>query len=76
MTSTSCTDEVRVKVPSFQKVTFFLQYKIFHRDFIHLQFCLFGDVTDCHDLHRISFRSFASMGLFVSHYGNISVSTQ
>ena len=27
MTCTSCTDEIREKVPSFQKVTFFLQYQ-------------------------------------------------
>ena len=47
MTGTSCTDEAGVKVPSFQNVTFFLQYEIFHRDAIHLYFCLFEDVTDC-----------------------------
>ena len=29
LTGTSCTDDARVKVPSFQKVTFFLQYEIF-----------------------------------------------
>ena len=40
---------------SFQKVTLFLQYKIFHRDVIRLHFCLFEDVTDCRDLRRISF---------------------
>ena len=42
MTGTSCTYmyDARVKVPSFQKVTFFLQYEIFHRDAIHLYFCL------------------------------------
>ena len=47
ITSTSCTDDAIVKVPSFQKVTFFLQYEIFHRDAIHLNFCLFEDVSDC-----------------------------
>ena len=36
MTGTACTDDTRVKVPSFQNVTFLLQYKIFHRDAIHL----------------------------------------
>ena len=41
MTGTSCTDDAGVKVPSFQKVTFFLQYEIFHRDAIHLYFCMF-----------------------------------
>ena len=46
-TDTSCTDDARVKVPSIQKVTFFLQYEIFHRDAIHLYFCLFEDVSDC-----------------------------
>ena len=46
MTFTSCTDEVRGKVPSFQKVTLFIQYKIFNRDGIRLHFCLFEDVND------------------------------
>ena len=32
MTGTSCKDDARVKVPSFQKVAFFLQYEIFHRE--------------------------------------------
>ena len=38
MTGTSCTDDARVKVPPFQKVTFLLQYEKFHRDAIHLYF--------------------------------------
>ena len=38
MTGTACTDDARVKVPSFQNVTFLLQYEIFHRDAIHLFF--------------------------------------
>ena len=38
ITGTACTDEARVKVPVFQKVTFLLQYEIFHRDAIHLFF--------------------------------------
>ena len=46
MTCYACTDEVRVNVPSFQKVTLFLRYKIFHTDLIRLHFCLFEDVTD------------------------------
>ena len=66
MTCTFCTDAGRVKVPSFQKVTQFLQYKIFHRHIISLIFCLFEDILDCHDLRRISFKSFASIGIFVS----------
>ena len=49
MTCTFSTDDVRVKVPSFQKVTQFLQYKKFHRDIIRLNFCLFEDVPDCRD---------------------------
>ena len=53
MTSASCTDEVRVKVLSFQKVTLFLRDKIFNGDFINLRF-LFEDVTDCRDLRRIN----------------------
>ena len=41
MTGTFVTDDARVKVPSFQKVTFFLQYETFNRDAIHLYFvCL------------------------------------
>ena len=46
-TGTSCTDDARVKVSSFQKVTFFLQYEIILRVAIHLNFCLFEDVSDC-----------------------------
>ena len=49
MTGTSSTDNARVKVPSFQKVTFFLQYEIFHRDAIHLYLCLYEHVFDCRD---------------------------
>ena len=49
MTCTFCIDDVRVKVPSFQKVTQFLQYKIFHRDIIRLNVCLFEVIPDCHD---------------------------
>ena len=38
---TAPTDGARVKVPSFQKVTYFLQYEISHRDVIYLYFaCL------------------------------------
>ena len=44
MTCASCTDEGRVKVPSFQRVTHFLRYKIFHKDVINLLFCLLTDV--------------------------------
>ena len=67
MTCTFCTGGVRVKVPSFQTVTQFLQYKIFHRGIINLNFCLFEDIPDCRDLRRIiSYKSFASIGIFVS----------
>ena len=66
MTCTFCTDDVKVKVPLFQKVTKFLQYKIFHRDIIHLNFYLFEVVPDCRDLRRINFKIFASIGIFVS----------
>ena len=65
MTCTSCTDEVRVKVPSFQKVTLFLRYQIFNRDVLNLRDCLFEDVTEDHDLRRINHKSFVSIGLFV-----------
>ena len=66
MTCTFCTDDVRVKVPSFQKVTQFLQYKTFQRDIIRLNFCLFEGIPDCRDVRGISLKSFASIGLFVS----------
>ena len=66
MTCTFCTDDVGVKIPSFQKVTQFLPYKIFHRDIIHQNVCLFEDIPDCPDLSGISFKSFASFGIFVS----------
>ena len=49
---TFCTDDVRVKVASFQKVTQFLQYKTFQRDIIRLNFCLFEDIPDCRDLRK------------------------
>ena len=38
MTLTSCTEEVRVKVPSFQKVSLFKQYDIVHRDVMHIYY--------------------------------------
>ena len=41
MTGTTFTDDARVKVPLIQKVTFFLQYEIFHRDAIRLYFCFY-----------------------------------
>ena len=48
-----CTDEIRVKVPSFQKVTLFLRYKILNRDVINLRFCLFENVIGyCHILRK------------------------
>ena len=66
MTCNFCSDDVRVKVPSFQKVTHFLQYKIFRRNIIRLNFRLFEDIFDCCDLRRISTKSFASIETFVS----------
>ena len=56
MTGTSGTDDAGVKVPSFQNVTFFLQYEIFYRDAIHLYFCLFEDVSDCRDQKQTCFK--------------------
>ena len=49
LTGTSSTDDTRVKVPSFQKVIFSLQYEVFHRDATHLYFCLYENVSDCRD---------------------------
>ena len=66
MSCTFCIDDIRVMVLSFQKVTQFLHYKIFHRDIIHLIFCLFEVIPDCHDLRRINFKSFVSIGFFIS----------
>ena len=63
MTGSSYTDDARV---TFQKVTFFLQYEIFHRDDIHLYFSLLENVTGCRDLRRTSFKCFASLGLLNS----------
>ena len=56
MTGMSCTDDASVKVPSFQKVTFFLQYEIFHRGAIRLNFCLHENVPDCRDYRRTRFK--------------------
>ena len=66
MTYKSYTDEVRVKVPSFQKVTILLQYQIFRRDVTNLYLCLFEDATDCRYLICSRIKSFASIKLFVS----------
>ena len=58
MTCTFCIDNVRVKVPSFQKVTQFLQYKIFHRDIIRLNVCLFEVIPNCHDFEKNKLQKF------------------
>ena len=47
MTGASFTGDARKKRPSFQKVTFCVQYEIFQRDAMLLYFCLFEDVSDC-----------------------------
>ena len=49
MTGASVTADARVKVPSFQKVTFLLQYEIFHRYATHLYFCVYETVSVCRD---------------------------
>ena len=51
MTCTFCTDVLRVKVPSFQKVTHFLRYKIFQRDIIRFIFCLFEDIPEAEHIY-------------------------
>ena len=62
---TSCKDDARVKLPSFQKVLFFQKYEIIHRDAIHLQFfCL--KMLLAAMLRRKSFKFLASLGLFVA----------
>ena len=66
MMCTSCTNEVKVKVPSFQTVTSFLRYKIVYSDVINLRFCLFEDVTDYRGLRRINFKSFVPIGVFAT----------
>ena len=65
MTCISCTDEIREKVPSFQKVTLFQGYQIYKRDVINLPFSLFEDVTDYRALRRINIKAFVLIGLFV-----------
>ena len=65
MTFTSCTDEVRVKVTSFQKVTLFLRHNLFHRDLINLRVCLFEDVTGCRDLASFTSNVLLRIELFV-----------
>ena len=57
MTCTSCSNEVREKVPSFQKVTLF--YDINHNT---ERFCLFEDVTGYRDIRRINLKSVVSIG--------------
>ena len=71
MTFTSCTDENRVKVPSFQKVTLFLQYKIFNRDGIRLHFCLFEDVNDFRNSKRSGSKKFCLNRIFRYFYAII-----
>ena len=66
MTFTSCTDEVRVKVPSFQKVTLFLQYKIFNRDGIRLHFVCLKMLMTSVILNDQAPKRFASIGFFVT----------
>ena len=56
MTGTFFTDDAREKVRSFQKITIFLQYEIFHRDLIHSNLCLFEDYINCRNLEEISFK--------------------
>ena len=56
---------VRDKVPSFQKVTLSLGYKIFNRDVINLRFSWSEDVTDYRDLRRINLKKFVLIGLLV-----------
>ena len=48
MIGTSCTDDARVKVPSFQKVTFFATIRNIQKRRHSFVFCLYEDVSDCH----------------------------
>ena len=57
-------DEVREKIPSFQKVTHFLGYKIFIGDAINLGICLCEDVSDYRDRRRINLKRFVLIGLY------------
>ena len=50
MTGRSCTDEVRVKVPSFQKVTLLLWYEILIRYIVHLCFNWFEVFNNSSDI--------------------------
>ena len=49
-TSKSYIHEVRVSYRHFKKITRLTTILIFHKDVIHLIFCLFEDVPDCRDL--------------------------
>ena len=55
MTGASYADDARVKVPSFQKVTFFYNVKFLQRRYPFVC-CLFDDVSDCRDLRRTSLK--------------------
>ena len=64
MACTSCTYEVREKVPSFQKVALF--YDINHNiEPLSINVCLFEYVIGYHDIRRINLKSFVSIGLVV-----------
>ena len=58
---TSCMDEVREKVPSFQKVTLYLRYKPNTNE----RFRLFEDVTGKRGIRWINLKSFDSIRLVV-----------
>ena len=59
MMCTLAETKLEKKVPSFQKVTLYLQYKIFHSDVISWRFCLFEDITDYHEFKKIKTQIFS-----------------
>ena len=66
MTFTYCTDAVRAKVPSFQKVTQFTEiYNILQNSY-PFEFWLFEGFNDCRDYRTMGIQSFDTIGFLVS----------
>ena len=64
MTGTACTDDTTVKVPSFKKVTFLLQYEI-HLFIVCIRMFLTAVIKDEHALDD-SFQSDSSFLLVIA----------
>ena len=76
MTGTACTDDAKVKVPSFQKVIFLLQYEKFHRDAIFLFFvCMKMFLTAVIKDEHVSDDSLQSDSSFLLRYSMMTNTT-